>query len=113
MPSANSGRSALGRGVPRTTAMAGCRSYPAITVHLAERNYTITDITRDATGAALGLCTVLLFNAANNVLVLTTTSDASGNYSFVVDKTQTYYSYETKTGATPVAGASLQNLVPA
>ena len=78
-----------------------------------ERNYTITDVTKDATGTPLGSCLVLLFNAATNVLEQSTTSDASGNYSFVVDKTQTYWTREYKSGGTPVAGTSVPTLTGA
>ena len=75
-----------------------------------ERNFVLADVTRDASGTPLGNCTVHLFNAATNALEQTTTSDASGNYSFTVDKTQLYYTREYKSGAPDVAGTSVNTL---
>jgi len=78
--------------------------------YFPERNFTITGVTRDATGAALGSCTVRLFNTATNGLEQTVISDASGNYAFVVDKTQAYYTVEYKAGAPDVRGTSNNTL---
>jgi hypothetical protein len=78
--------------------------------YFPERNFTITGVTKDSTGAALGGCTLRLFNAASHVLAQTTISDASGNYSFVVDKTQTWYVVSYKGGAPDVAGTSVNTL---
>lgn len=76
-----------------------------------ERNYTISGVTKDATGAALGTCDVRLFNTATNVMEQITTSDASGNYAFVVDKTQTWFTVAYKVGAPDVAGTTVNTLV--
>ena len=81
--------------------------------YFPERNYLVSGVTRDSTGAALGGCTVKLFNAATDVLTQTTTSDGSGNYSFIVDKTQSWYVVSYKPGAPDVAGTTVNTLVGA
>lgn len=67
----------------------------------------IAGVSRDSAGAALGVCTMTLFRNDGGVLTQeqTTTSDASGNYSFVVDKTRSYRVVCDKTGPV-VAGIS-------
>ena len=77
-----------------------------------ERNFTITDVTKDSAGAALGNCVVKLFRTADDVLEQSTTSDASGNYSFAVDKTKQYYCVAYKNG-TPVFGTTANTLMGA
>lgn len=74
-----------------------------------ERNYTIADITKDSAGEALGNCIVKLFRTEDDVLEQTTTSDGSGNYSFTVDKTKSYYCVAYKSG-TPVFGTTANTL---
>lgn len=83
------------------------------TATFPERNYIISGVTKDSTGAVLGSCTVKLFNTATNILEQTTVSDASGNYSFTVDKTQTYYEVSYKAGAPDVAGTTVNTLAGA
>lgn len=97
-------------GVPGTPGPRIVRGLDENTPVFAERNYTLTGVTKDSTGAALASCTVRLFNASNNALEQTTTSDASGNYSFVVDKTQTYFEVAYKSGAPDVAGTTVRTL---
>ena len=101
------------RGVPNTPTPVTVQRFSEANPIFEERNYVLTDITKDSSGVALGLCTVHLFNAANNVLEQTTTSDASGNYSFIVDKTQFYYVRAYKSGAPDVAGTSVNTLAGA
>lgn len=100
-------------GVPQTKGPVGIRQYSEIVPIFEERNYTISGVTQDSTGAALGVCTVNLFYTATNVLAQTTTSDATGNYSFVVDKTVSFYVVSYKTGAPDVAGTSINTLAGA
>lgn len=78
-----------------------------------ERNYTISGVTKDSTGAALGSCIVRLFNTDTNEVEQTTTSDASGNYSFIVDKTKGFYCVSYKTGSPDVAGTTVNTLAGA
>lgn len=75
-----------------------------------ERNYTITGVTKNSSGAALGSVTVKLFNQATDILVASTISDASGNYSFIVDKTQLYYEVAYLAGSPDVAGTTVNTL---
>lgn len=86
------------------------RSFSEVTPIFEERNFTIVGVTKDSTGAALGNCTVNLFSTATNTLAQTTISDASGNYSFVVDKTQLWYIVSYKAGAPDVAGTTVNTL---
>jgi hypothetical protein len=74
----------------------------------------ITGVTRDSTGAVLGSCTVHLFRTSDDVKVDTTTSDASGNYSFVrIADATTYYCVAYKAGSPDVAGTTVNTLVAA
>lgn len=101
------GAPSMGGGGASIRMAGGLGSFPART---PERNYTISGRTQDASGLPLGFCTVKLFNAATDVLVAQTTSDITGLYSFVVDKTQRYYEVVYKAGAQDVYGTSLNTL---
>lgn len=81
--------------------------------YFPERNFTITGVTKDSTGAALGSCVCDLINTATKLIEQTLTSDASGNYSFIVDKTQRYKVDSYKTGAPDVAGCTVNTLAGA
>lgn len=97
-------------GVPSTPGPRSFKGLAEVAAIFEERNYTLTGVTKDSIGSALGGCTVNLFNSATNVLEQTVTSDASGNYSFVVDKTQSYYEVAYKSGAPDVAGTTVRTL---
>lgn len=73
--------------------------------------YTITGVTKDSTGAVLGLVTVDLFETAGDVLRGTTTSDANGNYLLDGQINNTYYLVAYKAGAPDVAGTTVNTLV--
>ena len=45
-------------------------------------DYSITGVTRDKFGQPLGTCTLYLFRVDTLAYVMTTTSDANGNYTF-------------------------------
>lgn len=96
-------------GVPNTTGPQMIRGYNENIPIFQERNVTIADVTKDSANAPLGNCVVKLFNTATDVLEQTTTSDASGNYSFTVDKTKNYYCVAYKNG-TPVFGTTANTL---
>ena len=100
--------------VPEVKGVCAVRTFtnPEKTI-FRERNFIIADVTKDSAGAALGGCTVHLFNAANNTLEQTAISDAAGNYSFVVDKTKLYFTRAYKSGAPDVAGTSVNTLAGA
>lgn len=48
-------------------------------------------LTKDSTGSALGSCRVDLFQSGSNLYLQTTTSDGSGNYSFIVPTNSSKY----------------------
>lgn len=97
-------------GVPFTTSSIGAKSFNENVPIFEERNYTITGVSRDATGIALGSCVVKLFNTTTDVLIQAQTSDASGNFSFTIDKNLICYLVCYKDG-TPVFGTSKNTLV--
>jgi hypothetical protein len=97
-------------GVPNTTVPSQPDRLSEWSPVFEERNYTISGVTRNATGSPLGFCTVKLFSSATDTKEQTTTSDASGSYSFVVDKTQLYWTVEYLVGAPDVAGTSVNTL---
>lgn len=76
--------------------------------------YAISGVTRDSTGSALGSCTVKLYRTATDVLVDTTTSDVSGNYSFPnVTSQDAYYLVAYLDGSPDVEGTTDNTLVGA
>lgn len=97
-------------GIPHTPAAKSITSYKENTPIFEEKNFTITGVTKDSSGVALGSCTVKLFLTASDVLSQSTISDASGNYSFIVDKTVSYYVVAYLDGGTPVAGTTINTL---
>lgn len=101
-------------GFPGVPNVVGCpgqfQGFGEIIPIFEERNYTISGVTKDSAGSPLGNCTVLLFNSATNVLEQIAISDASGNYSFTVDKTQRYFEVAYLPGAPDVAGTTVNSL---
>ena len=75
-------------------------------------NMSLTGISRDSAGVALGGCTVLLFRTQDRTLVAETVSDGAGNYSFSVMKGGPFFLVEYKAGSPDVSGTSLNTLVP-
>lgn len=76
--------------------------------------FTISGVSRDSGGVALGACTVDLYLTAEKTLVATTTSDGSGNYSFTVPgNSQNFFVRAYKSGAPDVAGTSVNTLTAA
>jgi hypothetical protein len=71
--------------------------------------FTITGVTKDSTGAALGNCVVDLMLTATDTKIATTTSDGSGNYSFGATA-GTYYIVAYKKGVPDVAGTTVDTL---
>jgi len=75
-------------------------------------NLRIVGVTRDSGGVALPAATVRLFRTIDNVFILTTTSDGSGNYTFDgVQQGFTYYVVAYLAGAPDTAGTTLNTLV--
>lgn len=71
--------------------------------------YTITGVTKDSAGVALGGCTVDLMLTASDTKVDTQTSDGSGNYSFAATGGP-YYIVAYKKGVPDVSGTSVDTL---
>jgi hypothetical protein len=99
--------------VPNTAKPWSLRGLADVVSFFEERNYLVSGVTRNAAGVATGGCTVKLFNAATDLLTQTATSDASGNYSFAVDKTQVWYVVAYLAGSPDVAGTTVNTLVGA
>lgn len=73
---------------------------------LGTSNARIIGVSRDATGAAIGNCTVNVFKTFNNELVGSTVSDGSGNWTVYPNQSGPYYFVEYKTGSPDVFGTS-------
>ena len=73
---------------------------------LGQSNDRIIGVSRDATGAALGNCTVNVFKTSNNELVGSTISDGSGNWTVYPNQAGPYYFVEYKSGSPDVFGTS-------
>lgn len=74
--------------------------------------FTLSGISRDANGAVLASCQVLVFRTYDKVLAAETTSDGSGVWSVIVDRLQRHFYVEYKDGSTPVFGTSLNDRMP-
>jgi hypothetical protein len=76
---------------------------------------TITGITRDGAGAALGNCEVELYrrnqDQTTGTFVERTTSDGAGNFSFIVGLGQKYQHISYQVGAPDKAGISARTLI--
>lgn len=78
---------------------------------LTNNSKTISGVTRNRTGTALGSCTVHLFRTSNDVEVAETTSNATtGAYSFVIASTGTHYVVAYKAGSPDVFGTTKNTL---
>lgn len=80
--------------------------------------WQLAGITRDATGAALGNCRVIVLEVGQQFvqgapIVAETTSDGSGNYTIEVPRNTAYQLLCYKAGSPDVAGASVNTLTPA
>jgi hypothetical protein len=75
--------------------------------------FALTGITKDSGGSPLGSCVVKVYLTATDVELLSTTSDASGNYSFFLPAATvgTYYVVAYKVGSPDVSGTTVNTLV--
>jgi hypothetical protein len=74
--------------------------------------FSITGVTKDSTGTPLASVDVELFNTGSEQFLQKTTSDGSGNYSFVVPgNSSNYWVRAYKVGAPDVAGTTINNIV--
>jgi hypothetical protein len=73
---------------------------------------SLSGISRDSTGAALGSCLMTLYRTRDDGAVASVLSDGSGNYVFPsVSLTETYYIRGYKSGTPDVAGTTVNTLV--
>jgi hypothetical protein len=103
-------RTGSGLGVPETPMPGQIVDFGRSPVVPTPPNKVLSGVTRDASSNPLGFCTVKLFNTATDVLSQQTTSDASGNYSFVCDGTQTWYIVTYLAGSPDLAGTTINTL---
>jgi hypothetical protein len=73
---------------------------------LGAQNNRIIGISSDSTGVALGYCVIKVFTTANDVLVASTVSDASGNWTAYPIAQGPYYFVEYKAGSPDVFGTT-------
>jgi hypothetical protein len=73
---------------------------------LGQANIRIVGVSRDATGVALGTCVVKVFRTVDDVLVASTVSDGSGDWTAYPNQAGPYYFVEYKSGAPDVFGTS-------
>lgn len=73
--------------------------------------YTITGVTRDASGNPLGNCAVVLLRTADNSVAAQMVSDASGNYSFAASPALQHKADAYLAGSPDVFGTTLNTLV--
>jgi hypothetical protein len=73
---------------------------------LGSQNNRIIGVSRDSTGVALGNCVIKVFTTADDVLVASTVSDASGNWTAYPIAQGPYYFVEYKAGSPDVFGTS-------
>lgn len=108
-PGSSLGNFSPGGGWSTTVSSKPFRSRPFST-YISAR---ITGITKDSAGSALGSCVVDLFRTSDDVRVDSTTSDGSGNFSFIPLAYGPYYIVAYKAGSPDVAGTTVNTLVGA
>lgn len=73
--------------------------------------FSLSGVTRDSTGVALGGCDVHLFQTGSDIEVGQTTSDGSGNFSFSLgNNAGFFYLVAYKPGSPDVAGTTVNTL---
>ena len=74
--------------------------------------FSISGVTRDGAGAALGNCLVHLFQTSFDIEVAETVSDGSGAFSFSIgNNAGFFYIVAYKAGSPDVSGTTLNTLV--
>jgi len=73
---------------------------------LGQLSMRIIGVSRDASGAALGGCSIHVFRTTDDTLVALTTSDGSGNWVAYPNAPGPYYFVEYKAGSPDVFGTS-------
>jgi hypothetical protein len=78
--------------------------------NLSTKFFTLSGVTRDSSGAALGNCVVILFLTGDNSFVATATSDGLGNYSFTRGNNLAVFMVAFKNGSPAIAGVTINTL---
>lgn len=83
-----------------------CRPTPPMYVR-------VFGVTRDSTGAAIGVCAVELYRTSDDVVLDRTISDASGNYEFRTGSSgdNRHYVRAYKAGSPDLAGTTVDTLI--
>lgn len=76
----------------------------------ASYNASLTGVSRDNSGVALGGATVKLFRTWDDTMIASTVSDGSGNWTLYPASSGPYYLVEYKSGSPDVAGTSVNTL---
>jgi len=85
---------------------------PFRSVQLARTNLTLSGVSRDSAGVALGNCTIKIFRTSDDQKMAETTSDGSGNWSLTLNLSGPFYIVAYKVGSPDVAGTSVNTLNP-
>jgi hypothetical protein len=79
-------------------------------VYPGQQVASIVGLTKNSGGAALGNCIIKLFWTATDLLYQQTISDGSGNYSFQVQPSTSFYAVAYLAGSPDVTGATLNTI---
>jgi hypothetical protein len=77
----------------------------------ARINRSLVGVTRDSTGAPLGVCDLDLYMTHADMLAAQATSDASGAFTFWNPGSGPYYIVAYKAGSPDVAGTTVNTLI--
>jgi hypothetical protein len=86
-------------------------SKPFRSVNFSTYNATVSGVTRNSTGVALGNCVVQLFRTVDDLILYEITSDGSGNFIFYPSVSGTFYIVAYKQGSPDVFGTTVNTLV--
>jgi len=76
-------------------------------------NPALSGVTKDASGVALGGCTVDMFVTGTDAFIASTVSDGSGNFTLLPPASGPYYLVAYLAGAPDVAGTTVNTLTAA
>jgi len=104
-------RGQAGGGVPGTKALPKARAFNPFPSAQRWQLFSITGVTKNSAGAALGNCVIQLFRTSNNLQSYSTVSDANGNYVLPVNNLTQWYAVAYLPGSPDVAGTTTNTLV--
>ena len=100
-------------GVPSTKSLPSVRAFNAFPSASRWQLFSISGITKDSAGAALGNCVIKLYRTSDDLESYSTVSDDSGNYILPVNNLTQWYAVAYKAGSPDVAGTTVNTLVGA